>query len=96
MFTQALLVALSYYLAWLLDSIFGFQTATRPLILGTITGLLCGDLKTGVVMGAALEAIYMGISGIGGVTAADYRSATAIAVGLTILSGITMDKYSFY
>ena len=46
MFIQALLVALSYYLAWLLDSIFGFQTATRPIILGTITGLLCGDLKT--------------------------------------------------
>ncbi|MFQ8582321.1 MAG: PTS sugar transporter subunit IIC [Holdemania massiliensis] len=56
------------YLAWLLDSIFGFQTATRPLILGTITGLLCGDLKTGVVMGAAWKR-YMGISGIGGVTA---------------------------
>ena len=68
MLTQALLVALSYYLAWSLDSIFGFQTATRPIILGTITGLLCGDLQTGVVMGAALEAVYMGISGIGGVT----------------------------
>ena len=92
MFIQALLVALSYYLAWLLDSIFGFQTATRPIILGTITGLLCGDLKTGVIMGAALEAVYMGISGIGGVTAADYRSATAIAVGLTILSGITIEE----
>lgn len=92
MFIQALLVAFSYYLAWMLDSVFGFQTATRPIILGTITGLLCGDLITGVVMGAALEAVYMGISGIGGVSAADYRSATAIAVGLTILSGITIEE----
>mgnify|MGYP003075412016 CR=1 FL=1 len=49
-------------------------------------------VATGVIMGAALEAVYMGISGIGGVTAADYRSATAIAVGLTILSGITIEE----
>ena len=92
MLTQALLVAVSYYLGWLLDGIFGFQTATRPIVLGTLTGLLCGDLTTGVVMGAELEAVYMGISGIGGVTAADYRSATSIAVGLTILSGISIEE----
>lgn len=92
MFVPALLVALSYWLCWTLDGFLGWQTATRPIILGTITGLLCGDLVTGVVMGAALEAVYMGISGIGGVVAADYRSATAIAVGLTILSGITMEE----
>lgn len=92
MLTQALLVALSYYLAWLIDAIFAFQTATRPIVLGTLTGILCGDVKTGVVMGAALEAVYMGISGIGGVSAADYRSATAIATGLTILSGLTIEE----
>lgn len=92
MFTQALLVALSYYLCWFADGALGFQTATRPIILGTITGVLCGDISTGIVMGAALEAVYMGISGIGGVVASDYRSATAIATGLTIMSGISLEE----
>lgn len=92
MFIEALLVALAYYIAWFLDGALGFQTATRPIILGTITGLLCGDITTGVVMGAALEAVYMGISGIGGVTAADYRSATAIATGIAIMSGVSLEE----
>ncbi len=92
MTTQALLVAFAYWFCWILDSITSNQTATRPIVLGTVTGLVCGDLKTGVTMGALLEAVYMGISGIGGALAADYRSATAIATGLTILSGISVEE----
>ncbi|MBQ3375140.1 MAG: PTS sugar transporter subunit IIC [Erysipelotrichaceae bacterium] len=89
---EALLVALAYWGTWMLDSITSNQTCTRPIVLGTVTGLLCGDLKTGITMGALLEAAYMGISGIGGALAADYRSATAIAVGLTILSGLSIEQ----
>lgn len=92
MFIQALLVAASYYITWLIDGIFGWQTMTRPIVLGTVTGLLCGDIKTGIIMGASLEAVYMGVSGIGGVVAADYRSGTAIGVGLAIMSGISIDE----
>ncbi len=84
MLVQALLVAAAYYVTWLIDGILGWQTATRPIVLGTVTGLLCGDIVTGIIMGASLEAVYMGISGIGGVVAADYRSGTAIGVGLVI------------
>ncbi|MCH1942341.1 PTS mannose/fructose/sorbose/N-acetylgalactosamine transporter subunit IIC [Holdemania massiliensis] len=89
---QALLIALTYYICQCIDGFVGFQTATRPIILGSVTGLVCGDLKTGVIMGAELEAIYMGISGIGGVVAADYRTSTAVGVGLTILSGISIEQ----
>ena len=92
MLGNALLVAFSYWLCWMLDSLTSNQTCTRPIVLGTVTGLLCGDLVTGVTMGAMLEAVYMGISGIGGSLAADYRSATAISVGLAILSGITIEE----
>ena len=90
--TQALIIALAYYTCQLIDGVMGFQTVTRPIILGPVTGLVCGDIKTGIIMGAELEAIYMGISGIGGVVAADYRTSTAVGVGLTILSGITIEQ----
>lgn len=66
MLVPALLVAFAYWITWLIDGILGWQTMTRPIVLGTVIGLLCGDLKTGVIMGASLEAVYMGISGIGG------------------------------
>lgn len=89
---QALLIALVYYLCQCIDGFVGFQTMTRPIILGTVTGLVCGDVKIGIIMGAELEAIYMGISGIGGVVAADYRTSTAVGVGLTILSGISIEQ----
>lgn len=92
MFVQALLVAFAYWITWFIDSVLGWQTMTRPIVLGTVTGLLCGDLSTGVLMGASLEAVYMGISGIGGALAADYRSGTAVGVGLAIMSGITMEE----
>lgn len=90
--TQALIVALTYYFCQCIDGIVGFQTVTRPIILGPVTGLVCGDLATGVIMGAELEAIYMGISGIGGVVASDYRTSTVVGVALTILSGISMEQ----
>ena len=92
MLVPALLVAFAYWITWLIDGILGWQTMTRPIVLGTVIGLLCGDLKTGVIMGASLEAVYMGISGIGGSLAADYRSGTAVGVGLAILSGISMEE----
>ena len=86
------LKAFVYWITWLIDGILGWQTMTRPIVLGTVIGWLCGDLKTGVIMGASLEAVYMGISGIGGSLAADYRSGTAVGVGLAILSGISMEE----
>ena len=71
MLVPALLVAFAYWITWLIDGILGWQTMTRPIVLGTVIGLLCGDLKAGVIMGASLEAVYMGISGIAIGIAAD-------------------------
>lgn len=55
MLVPALLVAFAYWITWLIDGILGWQTMTRPIVLGTVIGLLCGDLKTGVIMGASLK-----------------------------------------
>lgn len=88
---QALIVAGVYWLCQVLDSITGMQTITRPIVLGTMTGLACGDLQTGVMMGAGLEAIFMGISPIGGVAATDTRVSTVMATAFVILSDIPQE-----
>lgn len=37
----------------------------RPIVTGPIVGLILGDVHTGIVMGASLELVMMGIVGIG-------------------------------
>ena len=69
---------------------FGNQTCSRPIIVGAAIGAACGDLKTGVIMGAELEAIYMGVSAFGGVMASDYTVSAAIGTAL-VCSGVDME-----
>lgn len=51
----------------------------RPLVVGLVAGLLMGDVKTGVIIGASLEAIFMGAVNIGGAISAEPVTATALA-----------------
>lgn len=73
-----ILLAFVYWLGQRADAYTGWQTFTRPIVFGSIVGLFCGDLKTGVILGAELEAIYMGVSSIGGEMPSNYQAATVL------------------
>ncbi|RGR74888.1 PTS sugar transporter subunit IIC [Holdemania filiformis] len=88
---EAILAALSYWVVWCLDNITGTQALSRPLVLGTVTGLFCGDMKTGIIMGATLEAIYLGAVGVGGVVPSDWRTATTVSIAYVVLTGIDIE-----
>ena len=62
-----------------------------PIVVAPLAGLVLGDFHTGIVMGAALESIFMGISAIGGSIPADATTASIIAVAYTILTGSTAE-----
>lgn len=87
MVTEALLCVLVAILCVGCDRLFSWQTLQRPIVIAPITGLFLGDFNTGIVMGASLEAIFMGISAIGGSIPADASVASIIAVAMTILTG---------
>ena len=90
MVKAALICALVHFVfVYLDDRWLGWQTITRPIVVAPVTGLLLGDFKTGILMGASLESIFMGISAIGGAVPADATSASIIAVAYTILNGAT-------
>ncbi len=87
MVQQGLMCALAWWLGNAIDRTLAWQTCQRPIVISTITGLFLGDIQTGIVMGATLESIFMGISAIGGSVPADAMAASIISVAYTILSG---------
>lgn len=91
MFSVALRIAIVYYIVKILDDTLAWDATWRPLFAGWLTGLVLGDMHTGLVMGAQLEAIYMGISAIGGVIPSDPMSGTIIPVAAVIASGANQE-----
>lgn len=87
MIQNAFIVAFVYWLIMAVDYLIAWQTLTRPIVVAPLTGLFLGDLHTGIIMGASLEAIFMGISAIGGSVPADATSSSILAVAFTIISG---------
>ena len=60
-------------------------------MVGLIAGILLGDVTTGIIIGASLEAIFMGAINIGGAISAEPASATVLAVAFTVTSGIDQE-----
>jgi PTS system mannose-specific IIC component/fructoselysine and glucoselysine-specific PTS system IIC component len=68
--------------------IMGMLMLDRPLVLGPLVGLILGDVQTGIVMGASLELVMMGIVGIGSATPPDTVSGSILATAFAIISGL--------
>ncbi|SKC35714.1 PTS mannose/fructose/sorbose/N-acetylgalactosamine transporter subunit IIC [Maledivibacter halophilus] len=93
-FFQAFLIALigysaSIYSPWLLGLMGGWYTIGRPLIAGTIIGAILGDIKTGILIGAAIQALYVGLVTPGLSMPGDVNFAAYIGIPLAIVSGAT-------
>lgn len=86
MFIQALLVALVGVVATI-DYNGPLFMIHRPLVTGTLTGLVLGDLTQGIMIGASLELMWLGVTGIGGYTPPDTISGAIVGTALGILSG---------
>ena len=84
---NALLVALAVFICVGGAELIGFTMLNRPIVLGQLVGLFLGDLHTGVVIGASLEAVFMGVVNIGGASAAEPGIATAVGTAFAIMLG---------
>jgi PTS system mannose-specific IID component len=86
---QALLIALAAYLGsstWFIGV--GYFTVYRPLIGGTIVGWILGDVVTGMKLGAAINAIYLGFISTGGSLPGDLIFAGYIGTALGMVAGL--------
>lgn len=70
-----------------LGSVLDERQVHRPLIVCTLAGLCLGDLKTGIMVGAALELLALGWMNVGAAMAPDAALAGVISTILVIRGG---------
>lgn len=92
MLLQAILIGVFCYLGalsvpWVFGLTGGWYTLSRPLVSGMIVGIILGDVTTGIVIGVAVQAVYIAIITPGGTMPADLNFVAYPAIALGILSG---------
>lgn len=71
----------------------GTQMIRRPLLIATVVGLIMGDLQTGLLIGATLEVMWMGVGNVGAYSAPDMISGTAIGTALGSRPAVRLPRW---
>ena len=90
MFVEALLVVLVVAVCFFTNYMTGHTFTDRPIIVGTLVGLVLGDLETGIICGASAELVFLGLVNVGSVPS-DVTNGTAIATAFVILAGMELE-----
>ena len=60
------------------SSSIGNYTLGRPLVGGLVCGLVLGDIRTGILVGVAMQVVYIALVTPGGTVSADVRAVLAV------------------
>ena len=88
---QALWVYLAVVACFFAHYYLGNILTDRPIIVGTVVGLVLGDMTTGIIVGASYELIFLGITNAGGVVPANTALGTAVGVAMVLLSAMSAE-----
>lgn len=69
------------------EDLLGTTLLSRPLVLGPLAGLVLGDLRQGIIIGASLELIFMGNIKVGAAIPPDVVTGGVLGTAFAILSG---------
>ncbi len=74
----------------------GNYTLGRPLVAGLVVGIIMGDIKTGIIIGAAIQVVYIALVTPGGTVSADVRAISYIGIPLAMVAikGLGLDPAS--
>ena len=64
----------------------GNYTLGRPLVGGLIVGIIMGNMQLGIIVGAAIQVVYIALVTPGGTVSADVRAVTYIGIPLSMLA----------
>lgn len=90
-FIQAALIALFCYFGalttpWILGTTGGWYVITRPLVAGLIVGLILGDVPTGILIGVAVQPVFIGLITPGGAVPADLSFVSYLGIPLAMVA----------
>lgn len=88
MLGTALLAFFAAFFCYFVQWTFGQPMIEQPLGAGLVAGIVFGDVATGVMIGAALQAIFIGSVNVGGATSADTTCGTVLAVCFVVVNGM--------
>lgn len=88
---QAVLIGLLCYLGalttpWVLGTTGGWYVLTRPLVAGFLCGLILGDVKTGILIGIAVQGVFIALITPGGSVPADLSFASYLGIPFALVS----------
>lgn len=64
----------------------GNYTLGRPLIGGLVCGLILGDVRAGILVGSAMQVVYIALVTPGGTVSADVRAISYIGIPLAMIA----------
>lgn len=88
----ALLLAFFAGFAYFSRRFLGDLYLERPIILGPLTGLVMGDLPTGLAVGGTLELIFMGAVDIGGSVPPNLPIGSVLGTAFAISAGLSLEE----
>ncbi|WP_102401428.1 PTS mannose/fructose/sorbose/N-acetylgalactosamine transporter subunit IIC [Haloimpatiens massiliensis] len=88
---QVLLISVLAYLGslsvpWFFGLTGGWYVLSRPIVSGLLIGAILGDVTTGVLVGVAVQVVYIALVTPGGQMPQDLNAAAYIGVALGVMS----------
>ncbi|WMJ79310.1 PTS sugar transporter subunit IIC [Clostridium sp. MB40-C1] len=91
MFLKSILIGLVGVFCILDSRLLGRLNFERPLIVSTLVGIILGDITKGLMVGASLELISLGIVNIGAAAPPDMNLGSIIATSFAILTNASAE-----
>ena len=83
------ILLLTLYSAYqILDELTIVSSAGSPVFAGFITGLVMGDVTTGLFIGGSLQLVVLGVGTFGGASRIDATSGAVLATAFSVATGI--------
>lgn len=90
---QSVLLAVFAVLAGQLGavgSVYGWYTLARPIVASLVVGIILGDVQNAIIIGAAIQVVYIAVVTPGGAVAAELRAVSYIGIPLALVSAKAM------
>lgn len=85
--TLQIILLVVYSAIAILDQLTTLLCLDKPIFVGLFVGLIMGDLKTGLIVGGAVQLMSSGLITAGGTTIPDYICGTTLGIVIASLSG---------